>query len=76
VRKSCLDVTRSGAASAEVQEEGRKRQLRLLPDSHLNSHLILTLILVELRLDLCFSFSYLEVGRMASIYRRGGLGEL
>jgi hypothetical protein len=61
--KSYLDVTRSGAASAKVQEEGRKpttpapkykrkggsRQLRLLPDWHLNSHLILTLILVELR---------------------------
>jgi hypothetical protein len=45
--KSYPDVTRSGAASAEVQEEGRKPTTPPSPDSHLNSRLILTLILVE-----------------------------
>jgi hypothetical protein len=58
--KNYPDVTRSGAASIEVQEEGRKPTTLAFLDSHLNSHLILTLILVELRLDLCFSSSSKE----------------
>jgi hypothetical protein len=33
----------------KYKRKGGSRQLRLLPDSHLNSHVTLTLIFVELR---------------------------
>jgi hypothetical protein len=74
--KSYSDVTRSGAASAEAQEKG-SRQLWILPDSHshLNSHLILTLILVGLRIHMCFSVRPLKWGIGLLFIGGGNLGE-
>ena len=74
--KSYPDVTRSGAASAEVQEEGRKPTTPASPGLALNSHLILTLILVELRFDICFSCSCFGSEEWASIYRGRRLGRV
>jgi hypothetical protein len=60
----------SGAASAEVQEEGRKSTTpvspRLAPQLSPNSKTNL----VGLHLDLCFYFLCLQVRNGVSIYRR------
>jgi hypothetical protein len=50
------------------KRKGESRQLRLLPDSHVNS-LNSNTNLVGLRLDLHFFSLCIELRRMASIYR-------
>jgi hypothetical protein len=70
--KSYPDVTQSGAASAEVQEEGRKLTSpaspgltpQLSPNSNTN--------LVGLCLDLCFSSSYSSMRCLAQFIAQIG----